>query len=169
MDRKISTTINKEVNGIIKLYVADGERQILSINVNEEFDEYNQNLDEDQLVSNSYFPKNKITIEKVISGKLPVGQVQYTYRFYKKYGIKSKLAPLTNKIQVINSNRNREEGNAEDTDSSIGFQLKIQYDNDCKNLFDRVQVFRMYYKKVDVDADIELIYDEKLPADGNYM
>ena len=163
---KFSTVINKEVNGIIKLYIADGEHEIMVINVNSEFDDYNLAQTENSLISNAYFPKNKITIINTISGQLPVGQVQYTYRFYKKYGIKSKLAPLTNKIQVISSAKNKEQGNAENTTSSIGLQLGIEYDSQCATLFDKIQVFRIYYKKIDVDADIELIYDEKISNQG---
>ena len=166
---RFSTVINKEVNGIVKLYIADGEHQIISMNVNDEFDTYNsdvqQNGGEINFVSNSYFPKNKIQISSKLSGRLPVGQVQYTYRFYKKYGVKSKLAPLTNKIQVFDSTRNRELGNAEGTNTSIGLQLQIQYDSSCSKIFDRIQIFRIYYKKPDVDADIELIYDDKFTSE----
>lgn len=161
---KFSIVINKEVNGIIKLYIADGVHQIMTMNVNPEFDQYNLNItDASMLVSNSYFPANKMYIINKISGRMPVGQVQYTYRFYKKYGIKSKLAPMTNKIQIVDSTRNKEEGNAEGTNSSIGLQLQAWCDEKCLRLFDRIQIFRIYYKHIDTDAEIELIYDDKLP------
>lgn len=166
-NNKFSTVINKEVNGIIKLYIADGEHEIMTININDKFDIENKDKKEDDLISNKYFPKEKLRILNIVSGKLPVGQVQYTYRFYKKYGIKSKLAPLTSKIQVINSTRNKEGGNAEDTTSSIGFQLLVNYDaEEVYPTFDYIQIFRIYYKKVNVDADIELIYDEKITNSG---
>ena len=165
--KNFSVVINKEVNGVIKLYIADGTNQIMVLNINQEYDLYNQTIPSEQyLVSNSYFPANKINIINKISGRLPVGQVQYTYRFYKKYGIKSRLAPLTNKIQIFDSERNKEEGNAEGTISSVGLQLQIQCDPLCAKLFDKIQIFRVYYKHPNTDADIELIYDNNLSTTG---
>ena len=62
---------------------------------------YIKRLDnEEQLVNNNYFPTYQVAINNKITGTLKTGQVQYTYRFYHKYGISSKLAPLTSKIQV---------------------------------------------------------------------
>lgn len=160
---KISTVINKEVDGIIKLYIANGSDQIMTLNVNQEYDDYNSNLHSiDETVSNSYFPATRVQIVNKISGRLPVGQVQYTYRFYKKRGIKSKLAPLTNKIQIIDRAKGRELGNAEGTETTIGLQLRVPCDNDCKRIFDSVQIFKISYKQINTDADIELIYDGKL-------
>jgi hypothetical protein len=61
------------------LYIADGKHEIMVINVNSEFDEYNRSVQssggEINFISNSYFPKNKIQIVSKLSGRLPVGQV----------------------------------------------------------------------------------------------
>jgi hypothetical protein len=43
--------------------------------------------------------------------------------------------------------------------------LQIQYDPSCSEIFDRIQIFRVYYKKPNVDADIELIYDDKFASE----
>ena len=115
-------------------------------------------IDVNDVCQNNYFPSRKIRIMGIVEGQLKTSQVQYTYRFYKKHGICSKLAPLTNKIQVINSNRNKEEGNAEDTTTSIGFKLQIR-SNDNISLFDNVQIYRLSYIKPNQNAEVQLIYD----------
>lgn len=157
-DNKFSIVLNKEIDNDIILYIADGINQMMCININNE--EYYQNLtSEDQLISGYYFPQRKINITETIVGNLKTGQIQYTYRFYKKRGIKSKLAPLTNKLQVIDSQKTIEEGNAENTTTGMGFKLLISVDDYCLKTFDKVQVYRIYYSKSNVDSEIELIYD----------
>jgi hypothetical protein len=71
---KISTVINKEVDGIVKLYIANGSDQIMTLNVNHEYDVYNGRLRSiDETISNSYFPATRVQIVNKISGRLPVG------------------------------------------------------------------------------------------------
>jgi hypothetical protein len=90
------------------------------------------------LVSGKYFPSDKAIINGTISGRLKTQQVQYTYRFYKRFGIFSKIAPLTNKIHIINSNRDTEQGNAENTTTAIGMSLSIMINEDIRKIFDHV-------------------------------
>ena len=71
-------------------------------------------------------PKYPVWIDAIVDGSLKTSQVQYTYRYYDKFGITTQLAPLTNKIQVIDSNRAKETGNAQDTKTSIGLKLVIK-------------------------------------------
>lgn len=123
---KFSIVLNKEQENIIKLYIADGDHGIMQLFVE---GGTNPNYTDDDLVSGKYFPSDKAIINGTVSGKLKTQQVQYTYRFYKRYGIFSKLAPLTNKIQIINSNRDTEQGNAENTTTTIGISLSIPLNN----------------------------------------
>nr|DAV06145.1 MAG TPA: hypothetical protein [Bacteriophage sp.] len=102
--KNISAVLNTEQEDIINLYIATEETKLLCINVADK--EYIKNIREtnslcidiDNIASNSFFPYDKLIIADKISGNLKTQQVQYTYRFYKKHGIVSKLAPLTNKI-----------------------------------------------------------------------
>lgn len=161
--QKFSTVINKEIEGIVKLYIADGDHQLMIINLMD--DEYNSRItgNTDAIISNRLYPDNKIQINNVISGRLPTCQVQYTYRLYKKYGVFSKLAPLTNKIQIIDRNRNKEEGCAQNTKTSIGLSLTIPNVRittmPVDHVFDHVQVYRLMYKNVGENAEVHLIYD----------
>lgn len=158
---KFSVVINKETKDIIKLYIADGVHQLMQIDLLD--DEYNEKIsgNTDNITSNRIYPSVQMKIVKQISGSLKTSQVQYTYRLYKRYGISSRLAPLTNKIQIIDSNRNKEDGNAEDTQTSIGLRLQIPLDelDINKNIFDHVQVFRLSYVKAQSNADVQLIYE----------
>lgn len=160
---RFSTVLNKELDDVLNLYIADGEHQIILINLLSSDQDYYKNIKTiDYAISNNIFPKNKASIIKRISGNIPTSQVQYTYRFYKKHGIKSKLAPLTNKIQVINSSRNKEIGNAQDTQTNIGFVLDIPYSKEEGQFFDNIQVYRLVYVKENTDFKVHLIYDGKI-------
>ena len=160
--KNISAVLHYETDNAVILYIADGIHKIMSINIVDK--DYLQKIQKDGLIDvndicqNNYFPTRKIRIIGTVEGQLETSQVQYTYRFYKKHGVCSKLAPLTNKIQVINSNRNKEEGNAEDTTTSIGFKLQIRSDDDT-SLFDNVQIYRLSYIKPNQNAEVQLIYD----------
>ena len=160
--KNISAVLHYETDNAVILYIADGIHKIMSINIVDE--KYLSKIQKDGFIDvndvcqNNYFPSRKIRIMGTVEGQLKTSQVQYTYRFYKKHGICSKLAPLTNKIQVINSNRNKEEGNAEDTTTSIGFKLQIR-SNDNISLFDNVQIYRLSYIKPNQNAEVQLIYD----------
>ena len=163
---KFSVVINRELENVVKLYIADGKHQIMSLNIykDDDNDEYIEHLNnEEQLVNNNYFPTYQVAINNKITGTLKTGQVQYTYRFYHKYGISSKLAPLTSKIQVIDPSRSKEIGNAEDTQTTIGFQLKIYCPQEAVDVFDHIQIYRLSYVKPNSDAEVNLIYDSKLP------
>jgi len=87
-------------------------------------------------MSNNVYPTNKIKIVKTIQGKLKTQQVQYTYRLYKKYGVSSKLAPLTNKIQIINRVKKKAEGCEEDSNTAMGLRLQVSVLNNDQ--FDRI-------------------------------
>lgn len=161
--RNVSAVLQYETDAVVNLYIADGEHKIMIINIKDIKyieslrDEYGE-IDIDLISQNRYFPKHAITYKAIVGGQLKTSQVQYTYRFYKKYGVTSKLAPLSHKYQVINPSRDTEVGCAEDTVTSIGLQLGIAVDEKIDQ-FDRLQVYRIQYIKPNQNAQIDLIYD----------
>ncbi len=167
--KNISAVLNTEQEDVINLYIATEETKLLCINVADKkyikkIRETNSLcIDIDNIASNSFFPYDKLIIADKISGNLKTQQVQYTYRFYKKHGIISKLAPLTNKIQVINSDKTKDTGCSEDTNTNVGFKLNIKQDilNKATILFDRIQIYRISYIKANKDAEITLCFDGK--------
>ena len=168
--RNVSAILQYETDKVVNLYIADGQHKIMIINVKDtdyikslyKIDETTHKtegeIDIDLISQNRYFPKHAITYKAIVGGQLKTSQVQYTYRFYKKYGITSKLAPLSRKYQVINPSRDTEVGCAEDTVTSIGLQLGIAVDEKIDQ-FDRLQVYRIQYIKPNQNAQIDLIYD----------
>ena len=162
VDYNMSTLLHYEQDNVIMLYIADSKHKMISINI-EDSDYLNKLKDEDgyididYIMQNNYFPNKKMEIVKIISGHLKTSQVQYTYRLYKKHCSCSTLAPLTNKIQIIDNYRNKEEGNAEDTTTSIGLRLHIPSQSAIQ--FDKVQIYRLQYIKANDNAKVQLIYD----------
>ena len=168
--RNVSAVLQYETDKVVNLYIADGEHKIMIINVkdtdyikslykiDETTNKTDGEIDIDLISQNRYFPKHAITYKAIVGGQLKTSQVQYTYRFYKKYGVTSKLAPLSRKYQVINPSRDSEVGCAEDTVTSIGLQLGIAVDEKIDQ-FDRLQVYRIQYIKPNQNAQIDLIYD----------
>lgn len=168
--RNVSAVLQYETDKVVNLYIADGQHKIMVINVKDtdyikslyKIDETTHKtegeIDIDLISQNRYFPKHAITYKAIVGGQLKTSQVQYTYRFYKKYGVTSKLAPLSRKYQVINPSRDTEVGCAEDTVTSIGLQLGIAVDEKIDQ-FDRLQVYRIQYIKPNQNAQIDLIYD----------
>ena len=188
--KNISVVLNLEQTDVLKLYIADGVHKIMELNIldgdyinklqrnyfhtNEKEFKYIKSFDIQQ---NGFFPRNKVIIDSIISGQLKTGQVQYAYVLYKKYGGRSMLSPLTNKIQVISSDDQSKQGRAEDTVTNIGFRLKININNsfyeagtgdidsingasfNTKDRYDSILLYRISYIKPNQNAEIDLIYD----------
>lgn len=168
LPKQVSTYIYKELEGVIKLYIVTGIVPIITLRIDGSKSYINNNIpaDVDYLINNRVTPVDQVFINNKISGSLKTGQIQYTYRFYNKFGNSTHLAPLSSKIQVIDSNRNKEAGNAEDTETSIGFELNIST-TEYENHFDRMQIFRLHYIKPNEDAVVSIIYDGKIVSQFN--
>lgn len=178
--KKFSIVLHKELEDVIKLYIADGKNPVLQLNIDDV--EYCQKIynvnnpshptiydNEDLICSNRIFPTNQIKIANQITGTLKTQQVQYVYRFYKKYGITSKLSPFTSKIHVIDSSRKSETGNAENTYTTIGFRLKLDLPDYVKKIFSHVQLFRLSYITPKNNAEINLVYDAEIDVSSDFM
>lgn len=168
---RFSITMIQETKDVLKVYIADGKNPVMMVfldnseigSVSDIKTFYSNITDDRYLCSDQYFPIDKPILSK-ISGNLKTQQVQYTYRFYRRYGTFSKMSPLTNKIQIIGTNRSVEAGNAEDTLTDIGMHLKISTSSEVRNLFDYVQIFRISFIKPQQVPQIDLIYDKKIPS-----
>lgn len=162
--KQVSAVLYKELQNVIKLYIATGKHPIICVRVDDGiFDDNGEskiyNADINSLINNREIPRDRVFIQEVISGRLTTSQVQYTYRYYNKYGNSTQLAPLTNKIQVIDSSRAKETGNAENTETAVGFSLIINNIDDYYDSYNRLQIFRLQYVTPGADAEAYLIYD----------
>lgn len=172
--KRFSAVIDREIENVTKLYISDGVHPIMQIRLdsndgyydNLQIDDYNI---EDALCQNRIFPSNQVQIVRQMSGQLKTQQLQYTYRLYRKYGVSSTLSPLTHKMQIIDSDRNKEVGNAENTITSIGLELNVKLTSTQRKIFDHIQLFRLSYVKNEDNADINLIYEAEIPRDGKVV
>ena len=169
-EKQASALLYKELDNVIKLYIATGITPIIELRVDgsQIYGSGNTWRNVDYLINNRIVPTDRVFISDVIDGRLPASQVQYTYRFYNKYGNATQLAPLTNKIQIIDSSRDKEVGNAEGTETSKGLQITIPVSK-YKDLFDRMQVFRLTYIKPNEDSEVSLIYDDEIKGNENKL
>jgi hypothetical protein len=87
----------QELEGVIKLYIATGIYPVIEIRVDSDSGPYG-NQEVDNFINNRILPTYPVYIDAVVDGSLKTSQVQYTYRYYNKFGITTQLAPLTNKI-----------------------------------------------------------------------
>lgn len=165
--KSASTVLYRELDNVIKLYIATGVYPIITLRVDDINGAYGEQSI-NYVINNRIFPTNRVYINAIIGGKLKTSQVQYTYRLYNKHGITTQLAPLTNKIQVIDSNRNKEQGNAEDTETSIGFNIKIKIPQDLQR-YGRIQIYRLSYIRPNEDAEVALIYDDSIKTSDGYF
>lgn len=183
----LSAVLHKEQSDVVNLYIADGIHKMLQINVAEyassswyikkiigstyDSQPEDRTIDFQYIESNTYFPARKLTLTNITSGNLTTSQVQYTFRFYRKHGDASKLAPLTHKFQIIDGNRSKETGNAEETSTSVGLQLKLDIDTENKenSRFDHIQVYRLQYIKAKQNAEVHLILDTKISNTQIYV
>lgn len=163
---QLSAVLYKELENVIKLYIASGKYPIITLRVDDAGLEGREGSNVDDFINNRIIPEDPVYINKVISGRLPASQIQYTYRFYNKHGNTTQLAPLTNKIQVIDSSRDKEIGNAEGTETARGLEIKINV-ADYVGRFDRIQVYRLAYIAPREDSQISLIYDDKIKKNDN--
>lgn len=166
----LSTILYKELENVIKLYIATGAHPIIVLRVDDEGEGFlkveGNYTPTDYLINNRIVPQDKVYIQNIISGKLKTQQVQYTYRYYNKYANTTGLAPLTNKIQIIDPSRAKENGNAEDTETSLGLTLSINV-SEYKKYYQNLQIYRLSYIKPGEDSEISLIYDGKIKTDSD--
>lgn len=166
--QSVSTVMYQELEGVIKLYIATGVYPIIEIRVDDEAGPYGRKQNVDYFINNRILPQYPVYIEARVDGQLKTSQVQYTYRYYNKFGTTTQLSPLTNKIQVIDSNRSKETGNAQDTTTSVGFTLKIRNVREF-SAYKRLQIYRLSYVVPGEDAKVELIYDGDVDTTTDYF
>ena len=159
------------VDGIdsVKLFLADGLHPIMTINIHEDNIKYlNKLTDVDQIIDRYLYPSEQIYINDKISGTLPASVIQYSYRFFKRNGVCSKVSPLTKRIYTCDYTKTQETGNANGTSTSVGYQLKIplvQNGFDFSTIFDYCQLFRIQYGGKEDTTDNESDHSEDKDTD----
>lgn len=165
--KDISTVCRYEDEDNQKLYIADGAGPIIVVQLTEE----NQELLNPMLA----YPSALLDIPKfsgLITGNLKSGVYQYAYQLYKKHAGQSEISVPTKMIPLHKgdpsyTNATQSEGYEKDVQTDKGIRISISIDQDLQDTFDSIYIYRIHYKEVGQVPDIDLVYDDKIPADGN--
>ena len=151
----LSLVTNYEDENNIKLYIADGEHQIMSINLMQdvpytEISQISQLGDVELLNAPHDFMK--------IDGSLPYGLVGYTYVLYNYFGKISSMSAMS-EIQIVNAQESGigYEGGLRDEVSNVGFSFVV----DLSNKYNHIRVFRITQKSLSESITQEIIVDSK--------
>lgn len=135
----------------VKLYIADGENQIRSINI---FHNDGAQTDVKYLGEYSNISLSAPTIqESNDAGHIKHHVLQYAYVLYKYGGSSTQSSPLSNIISLYKGNRGYAEN--EHTSSSV----KITIDGISSNYLDRIILYRISYVQNGQDPTINVIFD----------
>lgn len=166
---KFTDVITYDSEDCIKLFIADGEHPIICINIHEDNIDYLNSLTNvEQIVDRYMYPCEQASLYEKISGTLPVSVIQYSYRFFKKNGVCSKISPLTRRFYTMNYTKDQEAGNKNGTSTHIGYRLSIpliQDGTDFSTTFDHCQLFRIQQGGKTENTDADTKSDDKDKTD----
>lgn len=165
---KFSTVVHYESFNLVKLYIADGVNPIKALNIvtsgvqeGEELGEIPEGLIDqgsvDQYPNIIFRP---LKFRGLTSGSLKAGMIQYTYRLYIKYGVSTDMSPATNLIPIVYPNTLL--GEEPEANVNAGVILNLTIDQEYRDVFTHIQIWRIFYSQNDADPKIELFKDEEI-------
>ena len=166
----LSLVTRYENEKLIKLYIADGENQLMYINLApyikfigaapdavEGIDDIAMNLEE-------FIMPIKAEVSES-SGSVPGVKVQYAYRYYKLGGAATQISPMSNPVTIYKTSN---EGYAE-TDQTTSKSVELTLPSAPKEYIDRMQIYRISYIQVGQPPLVNLIYDNEIMSDTKYI
>lgn len=174
--KKFSIEFRYEDEDVIKLYIADSQNPIITLNIAESNDNaYKNSLDYDNMPDYNpiedviAYPKITFTpfeFDAVIGGNLKPALVQYSYSLYTKNGIFTDISPATKLIPIIdNKGGKNTNGFAKEVEhSTMGVQLSLNLDEQYIKTFNKIKVYRITYVENGQAPTIEIIIDEKISS-----
>ena len=159
----ISLVTRWESNEVIKLYIADGEHYLLSVNIAQQ----NPSNSIESISPYTQMMFNKPIFCGLVDGSIKGGLVQYSYRFYTKHGASSEISPVTKLISIPTNStiKTYNNGVEEGKISSCGVKIKIVF-NDDKDLtaFNRIVVYRIHYEQNGQNPTVSVIANRPISA-----
>ena len=162
--KKLSTVLRWESDKNIKLYIADGIHEIMSINVYN--NTYSVEEGDTELTTSNVFKKaftynasDLPTLTASVSdstGQLKPAMVQYCYRLYLQNGAASDISPLTAPIYLY---KNAYQGYDTVENSDKAIDLSITNTNTTGDIY--IQIYRITYVQNGQQPVVELIIDQK--------
>lgn len=156
--RQYSIVGRVENDDNIKLYLADGEHQIMVVDLFPEPNNIPTSIE--QIESNNNFILYPPKVVGVTYGNLKAGMNQYSYQLYQRYKQTTQVSPLTKIIPIVNNKGgNLYDGVLQGNNTNMGVKLRFNVDN---NIYDTVKIFRIHYNKAGEQPEIDVIHE------GNY-
>ena len=161
-DDKVSLLTRYESENNIKLYIADGIHEIMSINIAQVPEQSNIPNDIHALIgyTNVMLPPLQVEISQS-SGQLSPARVQYAYRLYSKKGAATKLSALSRPLSLY---KDLISGYAsiEKTGRAVDITLpNTIYSAGSNTYLDYIQIFRITYVENGQLPTVTLIKDQK--------
>jgi len=151
-----------ESEEVQKIYWADGYNNLRYANIVDS-DIASWDPDDFNIVNEVDFESPQF--EQLLSGTIPVGRVQYSYRLYKRYGSQTIFAPASRMINLTTENENAvntsryggadrldEDGEAQ----SSGKAVKMSISNVDLN-YDKIEIVAIHYSEINEEPNIWVV------------
>ena len=163
--RQYSIVGRVENNDNMKLYLADGEHQIMIIDLFP--DPNNIPTSIKQIESNNNFIMYPPKVVEVTYGNLKAGANQYSYQLYRRYKQTTQVSPLTKIIPIVNKKSgNLYNGVLQGNNTNMGIKLRFNVDN---NIYNTIKIFRVHYDKIGEHPEIDIIYEGDYDGTFEYI
>lgn len=166
----LSTILNYESEDNIKLYIADGIHQIMTLKFSE-----NPNFQQGSaLLGNDIYkllPKLNAALPKIDcfvrqqSGNIIGYRVQYFYRLYQQYGPTTSLSASSPVLSLYKNTQNGYETSSTGNSVKINIDLGVSFVNSTR--FNRIQIFRIAYIQNGQQPKVDLICDSDISEFSN--
>lgn len=160
---QLSLVTRWESDTNVKLYIADGEHKLMSINIMHT--DYTGTTPPSSI---EYIADTDNNVPQILvgtssqSGNIKGVVVQYAYVLYKQYGSQSNISPLTRPISLYNGDRGFKQN--EYTDKSIS--LTLEYSS---NFFNKIRIYRIAYVQNGQEPEINIIVDQNYSGRIDYL
>jgi hypothetical protein len=152
-----------ENEAISRVYWTDNKNPLRTFSLND------PNLHELEVGELDISPKsnhNQITLQKTISGSLPVGVYQYCYKYLTDSGGESGISPFSNLYHISNASNASSAlyyGGDPGEQSSDGFLLKI---TDLDLRYDSILIYAIYYPSLGSTPMVSEVIEKNINANG---
>lgn len=174
LGENLSLVTRYEDDENIKLYMTDGEHQLMVFNLAKFHEQDGGDLDD----INSVVAYPSVLFKKpvfcgLINGTLRAGLIEYSYQFYTKYGHQSQISPSTKLIPLYRGPLNLQnttyvDGYEQELITDKGIRIRIDKPADIESgSFTHIKVFRITYIENGQLPMIEVIHDRKMEWDNN--
>ena len=155
----IKVVANKESKDIIKLYICDGVKPIRVFNLLANSSNAPVNPGDYDIVPDANL--SAPVFGNFTTGKLKAGSYQYCYQLFNDRGNSTLISSLSRIIQVYDLKGD----NYTDKNTKKSININIQIDSDAIDNFNYIRIYRIYYKDITEDPEVNIATELPLSND----